>query len=74
MFYLSVDEILLPTYVNCLPFNEAIAPPKLKNKLFSMSSHRNQCILLFTPGDATEIWLKQVHLQEVLDHQYSLHQ
>ena len=47
---LSVDEMLLPTYVNLsinfrgLPFKVEVAPPYLKHVLFHLHSHRGQLL------------------------------
>ena len=39
---------------------------------FYLHSRRDQFFLLFAPGYAAEVQLKQKYLQEALDHQRSL--
>ena len=73
---LSVEEILLPNYVNWstnfrgLPLKSAISPSRLK--------HMNTFFIFIyvetnTPGYAVGILLRQVYLKEALDHLRSLH-
>ena len=67
---LSVDEILLPAYMNwftnfcSLPINEEMAPSWLnkKNSFWSEFS-RDQCLLLPAPGYVAQIRLDQIYLE-----------
>ena len=65
---LSVDEILLPRYMNWstnfkgLPFDVKTAPSWLRHINSFSSSHENQCLLLPIPGYVVDIWLEQASI------------
>ena len=65
---LSVDEILLPRYMNwaCHLMRWFHLGYKIRT-LFYLSSCRDRCLLLPAPGNAAGIQLRLVYLQEVLD-------
>ena len=61
---LSIEEILLPRYVNLstnlreLPFRVEIAPSHLKHMYYFICIHvEANCLLLLSLGNAEEIWL-----------------
>ena len=69
---LTVDEILLPRYVNfSINLNMGMALSCLKS-IFYLHSCRAQCFLLLAPGYAIRILFGLVYLQETLDCLHSL--
>ena len=78
MTSLSVDEILLPKYVNVsinfrnLPLNVEVDFSHLKPMNSVLCSHRDQCLLLLDQSYVVGIQFGQVYLQKALDHLHSL--
>ena len=77
---LSVDEILLPKYINWstnfrdLPLRTEMAPCfKHKNSVLFSCSCTSQCVQLFALGYAKDVWFGQVYLREAPYHLRSLY-